>query len=86
LVYLAITSIEGQFITPILVGRRLRMNAAAVFLSVAFWGWIWGVVGMFLAVPLMVCVKIVAGYVESLHPLANFLAAEESAEETHPSP
>lgn len=86
LVYLLITSIEGQFITPILVGRRLRMNAAAVFLSVAFWGWIWGVVGMFLAVPLMVCVKIVAGYIESLHPLANFLAAEEAPEETPPSP
>ncbi len=86
LVYLLITSIEGQFITPILVGRRLRMNAAAVFLSVAFWGWIWGVVGMFLAVPLMVCVKIVAGYIESLHPLANFLAAEEAQEETPPSP
>ena len=37
-----------------IVGRRLEMNAAAVFLSVAFWGYVWGVVGMFLAVPVMV--------------------------------
>ncbi len=76
LLYLAATTIEGQFLTPILVGRRLAMNAAAIFLGVAFWGWIWGVVGMFLAVPIMVGLRIVAGYVESLQPLANFLSAE----------
>lgn len=76
LLYFCATTIEGQFLTPILVGRRLAMNAAAIFLAVAFWGWIWGVVGMFLAVPIMVGVRIVAGYVESLTPLANFLSAE----------
>ncbi|WP_244491881.1 AI-2E family transporter [Aureimonas sp. AU12] len=75
--YLGVTSIEGQLITPVLVGRRLEMNAAAVFLAVAFWGWIWGVVGMFLAVPLMVGVKVFASYVDGLHPLANFLSAEK---------
>lgn len=80
LLYLAITSIEGQFITPVLVGRRLRMNSAAVFLSVAFWGWIWGIVGMFLAVPLMVCIKIVASYFERMRPLVSFLAADEAEE------
>lgn len=79
IVYFAITSIEGQFVTPILVGRRLQMNAAAVFLSVAFWGWIWGVVGMFLAVPLMVGVKIFASHVDRLSPIASFLSAERSA-------
>ncbi|ALN73205.1 AI-2E family transporter [Aureimonas sp. AU20] len=84
LLYLAITSIEGQFITPILVGRRLRMNAAAVFLSVAFWGWIWGVTGMFLAVPLMVCIKIIASYFDSLHSFVGFLAADEADEPASP--
>jgi predicted PurR-regulated permease PerM len=76
LLYFGATTIEGQFLTPILVGRRLAMNAAAIFLSVAFWGWIWGVVGMFLAVPIMVGLRIVAGYIDSLKPLANFLSAE----------
>jgi len=76
--YLAITSIEGQLITPVLVGRRLKMNAAAVFLSVAFWGWIWGVVGMFLAVPLMVGVKVFASHIQALAPLANFMSAERA--------
>lgn len=74
LLYLACTTIEGQFITPTVVGRRLEMNAAAVFLSVAFWGWIWGVVGMFLAVPVMVAIKVFATYVEPLSPLGDFLS------------
>lgn len=78
LVYFACTSLEGQFLTPLIVGRRLEMNAAAVFLSVAFWGWIWGVTGMFLAVPIMVGVKILANYVDSLQPLGNFLASDRS--------
>lgn len=78
LVYLACTTLEGQFLTPMIVGRRLEMNAAAVFLSVAFWGWIWGVTGMFLAVPIMVGVKILASYVESLQPLGNFLASDRT--------
>ncbi|WP_285294019.1 AI-2E family transporter [Aureimonas altamirensis] len=85
LVYLACTSLEGQFLTPMIVGRRLEMNAAAVFLSVAFWGWIWGVTGMFLAVPIMVGVKILANYVDSLQPLGNFLASDRTppAQEDH---
>lgn len=72
--YLGVTSIEGQLVTTVLVGRRLETNAAAVFLVVAFW--VWGVVGMFLAVPLMVGVKVFASDVDGLHPLANFLSAE----------
>ncbi|KAA0970118.1 AI-2E family transporter [Aureimonas fodinaquatilis] len=76
--YFACTSIEGQFITPLVVGRRLEMNAAAVFLSVAFWGWIWGITGMFLAVPIMVGVKILASYVDGMQSFGNFLASDSS--------
>ena len=74
LLYLACTTVEGQFVTPMIVGRRLEMNAAAVFLSVAFWGWIWGVVGMFLAVPVMVAIKVFAGYIEPLAAFGDFLS------------
>ncbi|MEN3793161.1 AI-2E family transporter [Fulvimarina sp. MAC3] len=81
LVYLACTTVEGQFVTPTIVGRRLQMNAAAVFLSVAFWGWIWGVLGMFLAVPLMVAIKVFATYTESLSPLGAFLSGEDTPHE-----
>ncbi len=76
LLYLACTTVEGQLVTPTIVGRRLEMNAAAVFLSVALWGWIWGIVGMFLAVPVMVAIKVFASYVEPLAPFGDFLSAE----------
>jgi predicted PurR-regulated permease PerM len=76
LLYLACTTLEGQFITPMIVGRRLEMNAAAVFLSVAFWGWIWGVVGMFLAVPVMVTIKVFASYIQPLEAFGDFLSVE----------
>lgn len=81
MIYLAATTIEGQFVTPTIVGRRLQMNAAAVFLAVAFWGWIWGVLGMFLAVPLMVAIKVFAAYTESLAPLGAFLSGEDTPRE-----
>lgn len=77
--YFACSTLEGQFIQPTVVGRRLEMNAVAIFLSVAFWGWIWGVIGMFVAVPMMVGLKIFASYIEPLHPLADFLSAEKDA-------
>ena len=75
--YFACSTLEGQFIQPTVVGRRLEMNAVAIFLSVAFWGWIWGVVGMFVAVPMMVGLKIFASYIGPLNPLADFLSAEK---------
>jgi predicted PurR-regulated permease PerM len=53
LAYIAITTVEGQFITPTIVGHRLTMNPFLVFLSIAFWTWLWGPVGAFLAVPLV---------------------------------
>ena len=80
LIYLACTTIEGQFITPMVVGRRLEMNAAAVFLSVAFWGWIWGVVGMFLAVPLMVAIKVFASHIDPMAAFGDFLSVESRHE------
>ncbi|WP_245413478.1 AI-2E family transporter [Mangrovicella endophytica] len=81
LLYLLVGTIEGQFITPMVVGRRLEMNAAAVFLSVAFWGWIWGVVGMFLAVPVMVGFKVFSSYIAPLEPFGDFLSVNKPPSE-----
>ena len=52
--FLIITSIEGQILTPLIVGRRVSLNPFAVFLSMALWTWLWGPVGTFLAVPLLI--------------------------------
>ena len=54
---LTITTVEGMFITPLMVSRMASMNPVAVFLGLLFWGWLWGVVGMLLAVPLLIIFK-----------------------------
>ncbi len=70
---LAITTVEGMLITPLLVSRLASMNPVAVFLGLLFWGWLWGVVGMLLAVPLMMVVKAVADRIEDFKPLSELL-------------
>jgi predicted PurR-regulated permease PerM len=70
---LAITTLEGMVLTPMLVSRLARMNAVAVFLGLLFWGWLWGVAGMLLAVPLLMAVKAVADRVADLKPLSELL-------------
>lgn len=79
--YLVCVTVEGQILTPMIVGRRLEMNNVAVFLAVAFWGWLWGIVGMLIAVPLMVGVKIFATHVAGLSALADFLSVEPAKPE-----
>ena len=54
LLFLALATLEGHFITPSIIGRRLTLNPLTVFLSLVFWTWLWGPVGAFLAVPLLI--------------------------------
>ena len=58
LAYLGITALEGQVITPTLIGHRLTINPFLVFLSIACWSWMWGPVGAFLGVPLLLCAMV----------------------------
>ena len=74
LYYFACTFLEGQFITPLVVGRRLRINAVVIFISVAFWAWMWGLVGAILAVPLLVIAKTLASHYPALNTFADFLS------------
>ncbi|MEI9407422.1 AI-2E family transporter [Mesorhizobium salmacidum] len=71
--------IEGQFVTPMVVGRRLEINAVAIFIAIAFWSWLWGFVGALMAVPLLVVVKVFCDHFESLSHVGNFLAAQHTA-------
>lgn len=73
LIYAVCTILEGQFITPALVGRRLQINAVAVFLAIAFWGWLWGIVGVLMAVPILIVVKTFAQHADGLAGLQEFL-------------
>lgn len=73
-VYFLLTAIEGNFVTPTLIGRSMSLNPIMVFLSLLFWGWIWGVGGAFLAVPLLAIFKIVADQIEPLQPVGRLLS------------
>jgi predicted PurR-regulated permease PerM len=70
---LSIATFVGTFITTWLTGRIARMNTAAVFISLLFWTWLWGVWGMLLSMPITVLVKVVAQHVEQLEPVAELL-------------
>lgn len=70
---LVIATTVGTFVTTWMAGRITRMNSAAVFISLLFWGWLWGVWGMLLSIPIMVIVKVVSEHVEQLQPVAELL-------------
>ena len=72
--YLGIATIEGQFVQPLLVGRRLRLNPMLVFLALWFGGLYWGVAGIILATPTLVALKVVAENARRGQPLVNFLS------------
>lgn len=70
---LAITSLEGWLLTPLLMSRAARMNPVAIFVGLLFWSWVWGVWGTILAVPMMMAVKAVCDRVEDLRPVGELL-------------
>jgi len=72
-VSLVITSLEGFLLTPWLSGRAARMNAVAIFVGLLFWGWVWNVWGMLLAVPMLMVIKAVCDHVEDLNGVGELL-------------
>ncbi|KCZ93873.1 AI-2E family transporter [Hyphomonas johnsonii] len=74
LAYWALTSFEGQFVTPIMVGRRLKLNAVVVFVSFALWAWLWSFMGMLLSTPMLLTMKVVSDHVPGMHGFGKFLA------------
>jgi predicted PurR-regulated permease PerM len=62
LLYLAFTTLEGHFITPSIMGKRLFLNPLTVFLALLFWTWLWGPMGAFLSVPLLIVMLVVINH------------------------
>jgi predicted PurR-regulated permease PerM len=73
-VAMAITSLEGWLITPLLLGKTERMHVVVVFLGVLLWTWLWGAWGTVLAVPMLVVIKSICDHVEPLAPIGRLLA------------
>jgi predicted PurR-regulated permease PerM len=73
-VYLSFGVLEGSFITPWIMGRSLTLNPVIILLSLTFWGWMWGIVGVILAVPILAAFKIFCAHIKPMEPLAEFLS------------
>lgn len=73
LTYLGLTALEGNLITPLIMGRRLTLNPVVIFLGVTFWYWLWGIPGALLATPLLVTLKVVCDHYEPWSPVGEFL-------------
>jgi predicted PurR-regulated permease PerM len=73
-VYLAFGALEGNFITPWVMGRSLTLNPVLILISLTFWGWMWGIAGVILAVPILAALKIFCAHIERMAPIAEFLS------------
>ena len=70
---LGVATLVGTLATTWMTGRFAHLNSAAVFISLLFWGWLWGVWGMMLSIPIIAIVKAMSQHVEQLHPMAELL-------------
>lgn len=71
--YLALHTLEGQLVTPIVLGRQMKLSPLVLILALMLFGWAWGMVGLLLAVPLLVCIKLVLARLEGTHGWARLL-------------
>jgi predicted PurR-regulated permease PerM len=73
LAYFGLTSAEGYFVTPTILGRRLTLNPVMILLGLIFWGWLWGIPGAVLAVPMLASFKIFCDHIKPLATIGEFL-------------
>ena len=71
--YLLLHTLEGQIVTPIVLGRRMALSPLVLSLALMLFGWLRGIIGLLLAVPLLVCVKLVLARVEGTDGWARLL-------------
>jgi predicted PurR-regulated permease PerM len=78
--YLAINLLQSNLVTPMMLGHRLTLNPVAIFIGLAFFFWIWGVPGAFLAVPILATLKILCDNIASLAAIGEFLSQRDEDE------
>ncbi len=76
LTYLCLAALEGGFVTPMILGRRLVLNPVAIILSLLLWDMVWGIMGAILAVPLLTIFKILCDRIKPLSAVGEFLGRE----------
>lgn len=76
MVFLGLATIEGQFVTPIIVGRRMSLSPMVIVVALLIGGWMWGVVGLLIAVPLLAILKILCSHDQRTVPIAELLGQD----------
>ena len=77
-VYVVVSFLEGNFITPLVLGRRLTLNPVVIFIGLLFWFFLWGIPGALLAVPTLAIFKIVCDHVDTLAPIGEFFGPADT--------
>ena len=72
-VFILLTALEGMIVTPTIVGKRLSLNPVGIFIWLLLWGWLWGIPGTLLAVPMLAVIKIICDNIAPLMPIGEFL-------------
>ncbi|OAI49525.1 hypothetical protein AYO44_18445, partial [Planctomycetaceae bacterium SCGC AG-212-F19] len=85
-VYLVMITVEGYVVVPVVMGRSMEMNATTVMLACLFWELVWGLPGLFMAMPLMAAIKAVCYHVDELRPWANLMSISGTNVEPRPPP
>jgi AI-2 transport protein TqsA len=75
-VFLAVVTVEGYIVTPLVLGRSLDLNGTTVLLACLLWGFLWGLVGLILAMPITVTMKLIFQHVPSLHRWAELMSRD----------
>jgi len=78
--YAGTQSIEGNYVTPKLIGERVNLSPLAVIAAVMYWTWLWGAIGIILAIPITAAVKIVCDHIDSLRPIGVILGGKKDLE------
>lgn len=82
--YLGIHGLESQVLTPAVLGRRMTLNPAVVFIAIVVWGWLWGIVGAVIAVPMLAIFKVFCDHIDSMAPLGELLSGAENRRSATP--
>jgi predicted PurR-regulated permease PerM len=72
-IYLALETLQGQIVTPMVLGLRFTLNPVAIFIWLIFWGWMWGIGGAILAFPMLTIFKILCDHIQPLAPISEVL-------------
>ena len=78
--YLVLVVVESEFVKPLLLGRRFTLNPVVIVLSLVLWGFLWGIPGVLLAIPILVAFKILCDHVPALEPVGAFLDSRREEE------